>query len=79
MNLYILYTDIWGKYDCPILIILKIPLCRFLDTDSIMKLFRAASEVFLCFSGKTCSGISVVDFSSEGFAAKNKLSTWSTI
>jgi len=79
MNLYILYTDIWGKYDCPILIILKIPLCRFLDTGYIMKLFRAASEFFLCFSGKTCSGISVVDFSSKGLAAKNKFSTWSTI
>lgn len=44
-----------------------------------MKLYRTASEFFLCSQVKYVAGSLPVDFSAEGLAAQNKFSTWSTI
>lgn len=49
----------------------KIPVCRFLETSYVVKFFRTASELSLCFSGKIRSGISTGGFSAESLAASS--------
>lgn len=58
VHLYILYKDNRLSYFADA----QMPVGRFSETSYTMKFFRTASEFFLCFSGKMCSGVSTGGF-----------------